>query len=142
MRPKGSKDVLEARRRQAIGLLGAGHGVREVARIVGASPGSVVRWREAWLNAGDAGLCAKRHPGSKPRLNEEERQELVRMLQAGPRAHGYAAGPWTLRRIAELIDRTFGIKYHPSQVWRILRQMGWQPITVRRSSAEESGHAA
>ena len=53
MRPKGSGEALEMRRRIAAKLLQEGKGIREVARLVGASPSSVVRWKRAcWKKGG------------------------------------------------------------------------------------------
>ena len=34
-------------------------------------------------------------------------------------------GPVDLSRVAELIDRTFGVRYHPASVWKVLRGEGW-----------------
>ncbi|MGO8870314.1 MAG: helix-turn-helix domain-containing protein [Acidimicrobiales bacterium] len=32
---------------------------------------------------------------------------------------------WTLARVAEVIEKTTGVKNHAGHVWRMLRQMGW-----------------
>jgi transposase len=32
---------------------------------------------------------------------------------------------WTALRVAHLIEDECGVRYHPSQAWRILRQLGW-----------------
>jgi hypothetical protein len=63
MRPTGTKHQLEIRRRVALALLDIDWGVRQVARQVKASPGSVCRWRDTRAQHGEAGLNAKRHPG-------------------------------------------------------------------------------
>ena len=47
MRPKGSAKALEMRRRIAAKLLQEGKGIREMARLVGASPSTVLRWKGA-----------------------------------------------------------------------------------------------
>jgi hypothetical protein len=49
MRPKGTKQPLEIRRRVAMALLQDGWGVRKVARQVQASPSSIFGWRIANL---------------------------------------------------------------------------------------------
>jgi putative transposase len=43
----------------------------------------------------------------------------------GPEALGYETGLWTAWRVAQLIEQECGVKYHPVQAWRILRQLGW-----------------
>jgi transposase len=38
---------------------------------------------------------------------------------------GYETNLWTLRRIAEVIHREFGIRYTIPNVWKLMRAMGW-----------------
>src|SRR5262245_19975997 len=125
MRPTGTKQQLEIRRRVALALLDVGWGIRQVARPVKASPGSVCRWRDMLAHQADAGLVAKRRPGSKPKLTAEQRHHLCALLGQGPRVHGFRNDLWTLRRIAVVIHRYFGITYSPSGVWRLLRRCKW-----------------
>ena len=123
MRPKGTKLQLEVRRRVAVALLQAGWGLRQVARQVGASPSSVCRWRDAFDRQADAGLNAKRHPGSTPRLTSQQRQQLTTFLSQDPRTHGLGTSRWTLAGIAAVIERHFGVTYSPSGVWYLLHRM-------------------
>ena len=58
MRPTGTAEELERRRRRALALLNQGHGVRETARLVGASPGALVAWRPAYEKGGRQTLRA------------------------------------------------------------------------------------
>jgi len=125
MRPKGSAEVLEERRRIAARMLLAGKGVREVARLVGVSPGSVSRWKKALEQGGMEALKAKPHPGRPPKLSEQQKQDLAAILRKGPMAAGFSTDLWTLKRVAAVIERHFGVKYHPSHVWKVLRSMGW-----------------
>ena len=36
----------------------------------------------------------------------------------GAAAHGFAADPWTLPRVAELIEKLTGVSYHAGHVWK------------------------
>ena len=74
MRPKGSAEALEMRRQIAAKLLQEGKGLREVARVVGASPSSVVRWKRALEEGGLEALKAKRHPDRQPGLTAEQKR--------------------------------------------------------------------
>ena len=125
MRPKGSAQKLERRRRQAIALLNQGMKPAEVARVVGRSRASVTRWRQAYEAGGEKALASRPHPGGKSRLTVAQRKGLARLLRQGPRKHGYNTKVWTLKRVAEVIAAQFDIKYHPSAVWHILRALGW-----------------
>ena len=124
MRTKGSAAQLESRRLLAGTLLLEGRGVGEVAQIVAASESSVRRWRQTVRKGGLDGLKAKPHPGPKPRLNEKQKQRLVKILLAGPRKAGYRTDLWTCPRVAKVIAKKFGVKYHPAHVWKILRSLG------------------
>jgi transposase len=141
MRPKGSAEALEVRRQNAGKLLQQGKGVREVARLVDAAPSSVSRWKQALEEGGLEALKAKPHPGRSPRLSTEQKERLRTTLLAGPRAAGFATDLWTLARVTQVIERTFGVKYHPGHVWYILRDMGWSPQKPERRARERDEEA-
>src|SRR3989304_8769904 len=105
MRPHGSAEELERRRRHGVALVRKGHGVREVARMLEVSPGAVVLWRTQFERKGEKGLAAKPHPGRKSKLSLAQRKKLLQLLKKGPQAHGYATDLWTLPRVAEVIRR-------------------------------------
>lgn len=125
MRPKGSPAELEVRRRIAGQLLLEGKSISEVARIVKASKSSVKQWKDALDRDGMDGLKAKPHPGAKSRLNRAKKKQLVRILLRGPLDAGYSTDLWTCPRVAEVIERKLGVKYHPAHVWKLLRGLGW-----------------
>lgn len=125
MRPKGSADRLEYRRQLASRLLDEGQGINEVARLVAASPSSVHRWKELKEQQGEAGLKAKPHPGRGCQLTAADQQQLVQVLVAGPLAAGYDTDLWTCARVAQVIERRFGVSYHPDHVGRLLHGLGF-----------------
>jgi transposase len=125
MRSQGSAAELETRRRLAGRLLLEGRKIGEVAQIVAASESSVRRWRQAMREGGLEALQAKPHPGPKPRLNEKQKQRLVKILLTGPCKAGYRTDLWTCPRVAEVIVKKFGVRYHPAHVWKLLRSLGW-----------------
>jgi transposase len=46
-------------------------------------------------------------------------------LRRGPVAAGFTTTLWTLPRVAVVIERVTGIRYHPGHVWRILGRLDW-----------------
>lgn len=121
MRPKGTDEQLAARRERALALLRAGLRPVDVAAAVGVTDRTIRRWRVA------AGRPRrKRQPaGRRPKLTAVQQRRLERELRRGAFAHGYAGDYWTLDRIAHLVWELFGVRYHPSGVWHVLRRMGW-----------------
>src|SRR5262249_12772996 len=59
------------------------------------------------------------------------------ILTRGPRRAGYPTELWPLARVAQVIRREFGIRYHPSQVWRLLTARGWQRQRLELSETEQ-----
>jgi transposase len=63
---------------------------------------------------------------------------MERLLLKGPRAAGYATELWTLKRIAQLIQKYFDIRYHPNHLWRLLRRLGWSCQKPERRALERN----
>jgi len=141
MRPQGSPESLEVRRRRAIELLEEGLGVREVARKLKCSPASVSRWQTQVKIRGPDALKPKPTPGRPRLLSARQRRRLLQALLKGATAHGYSTDLWTLSRVAEVIERTFGVRYHPAHVWKILRGEGWSCQKPERRARERDEDA-
>lgn len=116
---------LEKRRLKAARLFAKGKSRAEVARAVGVSWAAAHKWYRAWRREGKPGLKAAGRAGRKPKLTASQLGQVEQELLRGPRAQGYATILWTLPRIAALIAKLTGVRYHPSHVWRILQAMGW-----------------
>lgn len=141
MRPKGSAEALEVRRRIAGRLLQEGRGVREVAHLVGAAPSSVSRWKKKVEAGGLEALRAKPHPGRRARLTTQQKGQLAAILVQGAVAAGFPTDLWTLARVAQVIEREFGVQYHPGHVWYILRDMDWSAQKPERRARERDEEA-
>ena len=136
MRPPGSPQELERRRRRAIALLVAGEAPVDVARQVGVDRRSVRRWRAAHRRHGVAGVRAKPAPGRPPKLSAAQRTQLERLLLKGAEAAGFATPLWTCPRIATVIARRFHVHYHVDHIGRVLHALGWSPQQPARRAIE------
>lgn len=125
MRPYGSPEALARRRNRGVALLNDGMSPEAVARQLGVSVRSVLRWQQAYREKGAAGLAPKPVAGRPRKLAREHLERLWEILLAGAVAYGFPNDLWTLKRIAQVIRREFGVRYHPSHVWKILRQAKW-----------------
>ncbi|MBI4758436.1 MAG: IS630 family transposase [Chloroflexi bacterium] len=132
---------MEVRRRIAGKLLLEGRGVREVARLVGAVPSSVSRWKEDLEQGGMEALQAQPHPGRPSRLTWQQKQELEKILLKGAQAAGFPTDLWTLARVTQVIERELGVQYHPGHVWYILQDMGWSAQKPERRARERDEEA-
>ena len=118
-------EALEQRRFKAFRLLKKGLSEAEVARQVGVHRQSVNRWVQQIERHGREGLKKAGRAGRKSRLNEIDLKKLESRLKQGPQALGYETNLWTLDRVAKLIERDFGVEYHPGHVGWLLGKLGW-----------------
>jgi transposase len=138
MRVKGSAERLEQRRRWALALLDEGHSLNEVGRLVGCAASSVMRWRDARKAGGDKALKVKTSPGRPTKLTPEQRKGLIRLLSQGALAHGYRTELWTTARIAEVIEKHFGVVHHRDHVGRLMGSLGWSYQKPSRRALERN----
>jgi transposase len=124
MSKKRDYEEMEERRLKGARLLAEGVSQAEVARRLGVKRQSVHAWAKVMSAQGEKGLVSVT-TGRKPRLNAVQLAQLAERLQDGPQAHGYATALWMTERIAKLIHRRFGVRYHRDHVGRLLGQMGW-----------------
>jgi transposase len=125
---------LEERRLAAAALLRQGRLTQAaIARHLGVSRASVSRWAAALHQQGRRALRARPKSGRPPRLDARAWTRLGRLLGRGARAAGFASERWTLRRIAALIEREFGVRYHPRYLERPLKAHGF---TVQRPATQ------
>ena len=126
--PRGVKRdfvALEARRLRAARMFQQGESQAEIARVLGVHRQTVHRWSKQVEQEGRAALKKAGRAGRKPRLSTVDLQRIAQELKRGPEVLGYETSLWTAPRVADLIERECGIRYHPGHVWKILRQMGW-----------------
>jgi transposase len=136
MRPQGSPESLEARRRRVVTFLKQKLSLHEIARRIGCHASSVLRWRNALRTGGLEALKAKPAPGRPPRLTAQQKVHLVRLLAEGAMAHGYRTELWTTQRIAALIERRLGVHYHRNHVGKLLHHLGWSHQKPERRAVE------
>ena len=136
MRPSGSPAQLEQRRVRALRLLEEGYAPVEVARRVGVDRRSVRRWKATARRGGAAAIAAKPAPGRPRRLKRRDLTRLRRMLLQGAQAAGLPTDLWTCPRVAWLIQRRFGVRYHAAHVSRLLHGLGFSPQKPTRRAVE------
>lgn len=140
-RPRRDFQALENRRLQAAKLFQKGERLASVARAVKASRQSVSRWYRQWKKGGLAALRSAGRAGRKPKLSANQLRKVEAALQRGPRANGFGTELWTLPRVAAVIERVSGVRYHPGHVWRVLRALGWSLQRPARRARERDEEA-
>jgi transposase len=138
MRPHGSPQTLEQRRRRVIALLKQKLSLHEIGRRLGCHASSVLRWRDAWRSGGAGALKAKPASGRPCRLTLKQKTRMLELMTQGAMAHGYRTELWTTQRIAALIERHLGVRYHRNHVGKLLHQLSWSPQKPERRAVERN----
>jgi len=118
-------------------LFTAGVPQAEVARQLEVSAQAVSVWHRRWRAAGSDGLRSRGPSGPPPRLSDAQLATVEQALLEGATANGFTGELWTLDRVAVVIERLTGVRYHPAWVWALLRhRLGWSVQRPRRRAAE------
>jgi transposase len=106
-------DAWEWRRQRTWELHEQGWWQQDIAAALGVSGAAVCQWLRRRREGGALALRTRPQPGPNPRVTAEQRAQLPGRLAQGAAAFGFRGAVWTTRRVAEVIWRTFGVRYHP-----------------------------
>jgi transposase len=79
--------------------------------------------------------------GRPARLDEEQLTQLRQALLQSPTEYGFGTELWTLKRVATLIKRMYGVEFGQTQVWRILGALGFSAQKPERRAIERDEEA-
>jgi transposase len=113
----------------------------DIGRELEVSHQTVSDWHKLWKVGGKQALKRTAEPGRPRKVTAADLAKVERALQKGPKANGYPTDLWTLARVAEVIENTTGVKYHPGHVWKVLRRMGWSRQRPARQALERDDEA-
>ena len=96
-----------------------------IAEALGVTAGAVSQWMRRGREGGVEALKRRIAPGPTPKLTDEQRAQVPVLLAQGAEAFGFRGDVWTAKRVATVIRREFGVRYHPNHVGKLLRALGW-----------------
>jgi transposase len=136
MRSKGTAAELESRRLLAVRRVAEGWAQKDVAEFLGVHPVTVRKWVARHLEAGDDGLKAKPTPGRPRLLTPDQERKVLGWLGESPARHGFDTDLWTARRVAELIRKKFGVRFHPNYLREWLSRRNCTPQKPARRARQ------
>jgi putative transposase len=119
-----SRDDMESRRLAAANELLNGLSQSQVARRYGVSRTTASRWHRSIVVKGLDGMKKRRATGRPSRLSADQLDAIRAMHSAGAQAHGFSTDRWTTGKLAEAIERVFGIRYDQDHVGRLMHKLG------------------
>jgi transposase len=127
---------LEARRITAVRRVSQGWAQKDVASFLGVHPVTVAKWVARHRADKDDGLKAKPTPGRPRFLAPDQEQKVLGWLAESPTKHGFDTDLWTARRVAELILRKFGVRFHPNYLREWLSRRNCTPQKPARRAGQ------
>jgi len=112
----------------------------QIAEDHGVTQGAVSQWQSTLEEEGIEGLKSTNNEGNQgpdSELDDQDREQLVELLEEGAQTHGWETDLWTSKRVAALIADEFDIEYTPRHCSRILRELGYRPVKPREGAAEK-----
>ena len=131
--------AMAQRRKRAARLFAAGKLIlARIAHELQVSRQSVSRWYEQWKRGGSGALRGAGRAGRKPKLEPQQLRRVEEALRMGAKAHGFDTDLWTLPRVAVVVERLSGVRYHPGHVWKILGSIDWTLQRPARRAKERN----
>lgn len=135
-----TKDGPQARRLLALAAIYDGATRTEAARIGGVTLQIIRDWVMRFNARGAAGLLDGKSPGQPSRLNDVQRQAILRMIESGPIPAIHGVVRWRLIDLAQWIYEEFRITVAKQTLSRELRAMGYRKLSARpRHHAQAEG---
>jgi transposase len=137
------QDIREWRRLRAWELHEEGWSGKDIAAALKVSAGAVSGWLKRACAGGVVALWRHPAPGRTPKLTAAQRAEVPGLLAKGAEAYGFIGAVWTTKRVAAVIQREFGVRYHPAHISRLVRQEGLSvQKPIRRASQRKEAEVA
>ena len=137
---KRTKDGPQARRLLALAAIYDGAKRTEAATIGGVGLQIIRDWVLRFNARGAHGLLNGKSPGQPSKLNDMQREAIVRMIESGPIPAVHGVVRWRLIDLAQWIFEEFRITIAKQTLSRELRALGYRKLSARpRHHAQAEG---
>ena len=103
------KDANQARRLLAIAAVLEGMDREEAARIGGMDRQTLRDWVHRFNTQGPDGLINIKPSGRRPRLSDEQKEELCELVEAGPDPQKDGVARWRCVNLKRVLGERFGV---------------------------------
>jgi transposase len=126
-----AKDAGQSRRCLALAEIFDGGTRSDAARMSGVGLQVIRDWVLRFNAAGPNGLIDRKASGPSPKLNDEQRRALARIVESGPIPAIHGVVRWRLKDLAEWIWEEFRITLDETTVGREVKALGFAKISAR-----------
>jgi transposase len=125
------KDANQARRLLAIAAICDGMDREEAARIGGMDRQTLRDWVHRFNEHGPDGLINIKPTGRPSRLSVEQKEELRRLVEAGPDPQKDGVVRWRCVDLKRVLGERFGVDLSAVRLGRVLKELGFSHISAR-----------
>lgn len=133
-----STDVRQSRRLLALAAVIDGMSRGDAARIGGMERQTLRDWVLRFNADGPEGLLDRPRGGSKSRLSQAQRTELMALVEAGPDPEVDGVVRWRRVDLKAVIKARFSVDYHERHVGQILHNLGFSHISARPQHPDQN----
>lgn len=126
-----TRDAGAARRMLALALVMEGRSRTEAAESCGMDRQTLRDWVHRYNAEGLEGLCDRGHPGRPPRLTVAEREEVARIVEAGPDLATDGVVRWRCVDLQAVIKVRFGVDLAERTIGTLLNDLGYRRLSPR-----------
>jgi transposase len=126
-----TRDASQARRLLALAEIYDGGSRTHAARIGGVTLQIVRDWVLRFNALGANGLCDRKVPGPKPKLNDDQRRALAALVESGPIPAVHGVVRWRLKDLTQWIWEEFGISLSETTLSRELKALSFRKLSAR-----------
>ena len=83
-------------------------------------------------------MAFKPHPGRKPKLTLGRQRQVLSWLRKNPKSFGFATELWSAPRIAKVIRRKWGVRFHPRYLNAWLTERDVTPQKPQKRARERN----
>ena len=124
-----SKNVNQSRRLLSLAAVRDGMDRGAAAKIGGMDRQTLRDWVPRFNAAGPEGLYD--NWTEEPRLSAEQLAQFARIVEAGPDREVDGVVRWRRLDLKRVIAERFGVDFHPRYVGKLLKKLGFSPISAR-----------
>jgi putative transposase len=136
-----AKTGAQARRLLALAAVLDGMNRAEAARIGGMDRQTLRDWAHRFNQHGPDGLIDIKPPGRQPRLSEEQKKLLKRLVEDGPDPETDGVVRWRCVDLKRVVRDRFGVDLSEVSLGRILKQLGFSRISARPQHPKQDPQA-
>ena len=126
-----TKNANQARRLLALAAAYDGKSREEAARVGGMDRQTLRDWAHRFNELGPDGLIDRKAPGGKPKLSAEQREELKRLVEAGPDPERDGVVRWRCVDLKRVLSERFAVDLSEVSLGRALKKLGFSHISAR-----------